>query len=194
MKKFTLTIILPMLAGFIILLASNSTAGKPAYTSLKNCKKCHIPQFKSWKETKMSKAFDLLKPGERSEAKKKAKLDPNKDYTKDKTCLKCHVTGYGEPGGFTSIEKTPGLAGVTCEACHGPGSEYTKPDMMSFKNKNFKLTDVKAAGLIYPPTKEVCIKCHNSESPFVNKGYKFDFKTRKDKGTHKHFPMKYKHD
>jgi len=162
-----------------------------SYVGTKNCKKCHIKQYKSWVETKMSKAYDLLKPGERSEAKKKVGLDPEKDYTKDAECLPCHTTGYGKPGGFVSIEETPQLVGVSCEMCHGAGSEYTKKHYMSFKNKKYKLAEVLKVGLISPPTAETCTSlCHNKKSPFFKP---FDFATRKDDGTHKHYPLKYIH-
>ena len=30
----------------------------------------------------------------------KAKLDPKKDYTKDKDCVGCHVDGFGKEGGY----------------------------------------------------------------------------------------------
>ena len=82
------------------------------FVGTKNCKKCHIKQFKSWKETKMAKAFEILKPGERAEAKKKAGLDPAKDYTKEAECLACHTTGYGKPGGLCQF-------GENSAACRG---------------------------------------------------------------------------
>jgi len=43
-------------------------------------------------------------------------------------CLRCHVTGYGRPGGFPSAVPAQPLdhrqAGVGCEACHGPGKAH----------------------------------------------------------------------
>ncbi|MHB8766989.1 MAG: multiheme c-type cytochrome, partial [Deferrisomatales bacterium] len=36
-------------------------------------------------------------------------------------CLECHVTGFGEWGGWGGAGGID-LAGVQCEACHGPGS------------------------------------------------------------------------
>lgn len=163
-----------------------------SYIGTKACKKCHIKQYKSWAKTKMSKVYDLLKPGERSEAKKKVGLDPEKDYTKDAECLPCHTTGYGKPGGFVSFEETPELVGVNCEMCHGAGSEYTKDQYMSLKNKEYKLSEVIKVGLTSPPTAETCTSlCHNKKSPFFKP---FDFATRKDDGTHEHLPLKYKHD
>ncbi len=108
---------------------------KAEYVGSSKCKKCHMAQYKSWsKDTHMAKAFGSLKPGEKSEAKGKAGLDPSKDYTKDETCLKCHVTGYGEKGGYAipdpgddkAIKRAKKMAGVGCECCHGPGGEYIK--------------------------------------------------------------------
>ena len=70
-------------------------------------------------------------------------------------CVKCHSTA-------ANIK----AEGVSCESCHGPGSIYKSSVIMKDKIKS------KASGLIMP-TKEVCIKCHNSESPKF-KGFDYD--------------------
>jgi hypothetical protein len=135
----------------------------------------------------MSKAFELLKPGVRAEAKQKAGFDPDEDYTKEEFCLKCHVTGYGEPGGFTTFEETPEMANVQCEMCHGPGSIYSR--MMLKKKGTYRREDyVKQGKLILPSAvNNRCVeKCHHEGSPFVNPDMKFDFENRKALGTHRH--------
>jgi len=44
-------------------------------------------------------------------------------------CLPCHTVGYGLPTGFVSKSKTPQLAGVQCENCHGPAANHAaNPD------------------------------------------------------------------
>jgi len=179
---------------FVLAFFGTSVSGGKSvkYVGVKKCKMCHIKEYKSWKKTEMATSFENLKPGVKAEAKKKAGLDPQKDYTHDPKCLKCHTTGYGKPGGFKSIEETPKLAGVQCEECHGPGSEYRKV----MRNRKFKMGEAKAAGLIIPSENEkVCLECHGGESPFNEKldpKYKFNFKERLKK-THKHYPLRYKH-
>ncbi|UCE72390.1 MAG: cytochrome c family protein, partial [Nitrospiraceae bacterium] len=104
---------------FIITVSSLAgTAEGADYVGVKKCKACHIKQYKSWQKTTMAESFENLKQGVKVEEKKKAGLE-DKDYTADASCLKCHTTGYGQPGGFTSIADTPNLAGVQCESCHG---------------------------------------------------------------------------
>ncbi len=173
--------------------ASTGLAGEHAYVGTKKCKPCHLKEWKSWAETTMAKAFEVLEPGQRAEAKQAAGLDPDKDYTGDETCLVCHVTGYGKPGGFTDIESTPDLAGVGCEMCHGAGGTYIEPQYMSLKNKEYKKAELVAVGMVGEITVEQCQGCHNTDSPFVGDDYVFDFEANKDKGTHEKFPLKYEH-
>lgn len=179
-------------AGLLLLaFTPSANADPPAYVGAKKCKACHLKQYTTWSATKMSAAFQLLKPGVRAEAKKKVKYDPAKDYTHDAKCLPCHTTGYGKPGGFRSIEETPELAGVQCETCHGAHSEVLK--VMTIKNKNYKRSDVLAAGLQIPDETTCKGQCHNSKSPMVPPNYTFDYQTKKKQGTHEHIPLKYPH-
>ncbi len=101
------------------------------------CRECHKEQYDSWKKTRMANSFNVLRPGVNAKEKQMVGIDPDKDYTHDETCLPCHTTGYGLVGGFVSIEKTPEMAGVSCEACHGHGGSYVNT-VMSPKNPRFK--------------------------------------------------------
>ncbi|NIR52702.1 cytochrome C-554, partial [candidate division KSB1 bacterium] len=68
---------------------------KMKYVGATKCNgSCHDAYYQAWKNTGHGKAFDILKPGARAEAKKKAGLDAEKDYTSDPNCLRCHTTGY----------------------------------------------------------------------------------------------------
>lgn len=162
------------------------------YVGPSQCKECHPKQFESWKKTRMANSFAVLRPGEKVEEKKMAGLDPAADYTRNEACLPCHTTAYGLTGGFVSMESTPDQAGVTCEACHGPGGSYAGT-VMAQKNPSFETADARKAGLVYPPTEDVCRVCHNANSPFAGTNYQFIFDERVKRGTHEHYKLKYEH-
>ena len=74
---------------------------KVKYVGATKCNgSCHDPYYEAWKESPHGGTYNLLKPGERKEAKERAKLDPEKDYTTTPLCLRCHTTGYKQRGGF----------------------------------------------------------------------------------------------
>ena len=176
---------------------------KPAHVGADSCKKCHFKQHSSWKKTGMAKTFESLKPDAAAEKKTAGGLDPKADYTKDPKCLKCHATAYGTETGYPAVvegkawtpaedERAKMLAGVSCEACHGPGSLYSP-----FKKENpqFKLADIVSRGATQPPKAEECMVCHVRECPTMAKDYAFDFEKAKksDKDLHDHIPLKFPH-
>lgn len=170
----------------LLLLPAGLLADEATYVGVEQCMMCHLPHYDSWDETRMSKAFELLKPGVRAKAKVKAGIDPDMDYRNEAFCLGCHVTGFGMPGGFVDIDTTPDLAGVQCEMCHGPGSIYSK--MMVKKKGTYTLADYKKKGGLTMPSEKnnICAeKCHSEDSPFVYT-LKFNFEDRKAIGTHRH--------
>lgn len=173
--------------------AGLALSDSPSFVGAKKCRACHLKQFQTWEQTRMAKSFELLKAGAHADAKTKMKVDPQKDYTHDEKCLPCHTTGYGKPGGFVSVEKTPELVGVQCESCHGAGGEYLKEGFMTLKNKDYKRADLLKAGLVVPTAETCTSQCHNPKSPFVTKDSVFNFEERKKKGTHEHIPLKYTH-
>jgi len=177
---------------------------KPEYVGDKTCQKCHFAQHKSWKKTAMAKAMKTLAPTTEADDKalfdKKtaAKLDPAKDYTNDEKCLKCHTTGYGEPGGYPKDPKKDEAAtkaaaatgSVGCESCHGPGSLYVKHKTEAVeKDKDAKFTfeGLSKLGLI-KPDEAVCAKCHNDQAP-TKPAEPFKFEDAKAK-VHDHPPAK----
>ena len=170
----------------LLLLPAGLLAEEATYVGVEQCMMCHLPHYDSWDATRMSKAFELLKPGVRAEAKVKAGIDPDMDYTKEVFCIGCHATGFGKPGGFVDLETTPDLAGVQCEMCHGPGSIYLK--MMVKKKGTYTMDDYRKKGGLTMPSEQnnICAeKCHNTDSPFVYT-LKFNFEDRKAIGTHRH--------
>jgi tetratricopeptide (TPR) repeat protein len=171
-----------------------------SYVGLKTCKTCHLKEYKSWKNTKMAQAFETLKPGVDAEMKTKLKFDPQKDYTKDSTCLECHTTGLGLPGGYTMPEAGDSKAaqsmqeneGVTCEGCHGPGSKYIAIHKNALtKKQKYTLDELYKAGQ-YKVNVKTCTTCHNSRNPTSGTGYHFDYEKFKAEDTHENFPLKYR--
>jgi hypothetical protein len=171
------TLFIFALAVSINLAYSGTSMAQRTYVGPGGCSSCHKVATTSWEMSVHAKAFESLKPGVKKREKLMGKLDPAKDYTKDKTCLKCHSTGYQEIGGFKDIASTPEMAGIGCEACHGPGSEYRV--LHDKKKAGFTKQEAKAAGEIYgSEDPAVCNGCHlGKDSTFtekVDKKYKFD--------------------
>ena len=101
------------------------------YAGWKRCGVCHSQAVADWQKSSHAKAFaDLKKSGQENLP----------------ACVACHVTGSGQPGGFVDGEITPGLAGVQCEACHGPGKSHAASPATN--------------ALIKAPGIETCRRCH----------------------------------
>jgi formate-dependent nitrite reductase cytochrome c552 subunit len=75
----------------------------------------------------------------------------------DARCRGCH-----------SPDADAGLAGVTCEACHGPGRLYAARYVM----RDLELA--RAVGLLEPGEK-TCLSCHTESTPSLKK---FDVKQK----------------
>ncbi|MCP4250086.1 MAG: hypothetical protein GY778_23840 [bacterium] len=172
-------------------------AGEAEYVGSKKCKMCHSKTYKSWEKTAHANAMESLKPGERSEAKAKAKLEAEKDYTQDEGCLKCHVVGMGEAGGYAlesdekkakKLNKSHGHVG--CENCHGAGGGYVDLHKAIQKEKrNYTSEEMVAAGTL-KADENTCKQCHNDKSPTFSG--EFDFATMREKGVHEKPELKYR--
>jgi predicted CXXCH cytochrome family protein len=102
------------------------------YVGVSRCGECHQLFVESWKETSHGSAFESLN---------------NVGKSADPECLVCHTVGYGEKGGFYSVESTPQLADVQCESCHGLDLRH----LSDFSEPMKKVE------------KSVCLKCHTEE-------------------------------
>ncbi len=214
MKKYVLMVSFFVLSLFLIVSMGN--AKQAGYAGYKKCGGCHKSQKKSWKDTVHKKSFTDLKAGKKVEAKKKAKLDPQKDYTKDEKCVGCHVTGFNKRGGYKiglKKSKAKYVKSVGCEMCHGAGGLYRKEHRNAGgRHKKGKTTPraklVKLGMNVSTEAIEnACYSCHmNYEgsgwdgakepytpfTPKVDAKYKFDFDkaVKTEKGMHKHFKLK----
>ncbi len=108
------------------------------YIGQKKCRICHFKEFRSWKKMKHAGSWNVLSVEERERPE----------------CYRCHVTGYGRPGGYVSEEETPHLRGVQCEACHGPGSAHAEAAKV-------EEDEAKIDALIDKKPRGRCVECHN---------------------------------
>ena len=171
---------------------------KPSYVGAVKCNgSCHDPYYQAWVNSPHGKTFDILKPGERGDAKKKASLDPEKDYTTDPNCLRCHTTGYKQIGGFkpvgtkskkgkdlsTKIDpEEPSKEQVGCEMCHSAAGGAQFRVVMKNTKGDFKKPETEKYGQRWDYA-NVCTRCHNhANNPHNEKldaKYKFDFESAK---------------
>jgi len=127
----------------------------PKNVGVMNCAQCHKGpemgyQFSKWRMSRHAEAYaSLTTPAAYAIAKEEG-IEGNPQDSPD--CLKCHTTAYHRPaGGFAgsfSLDE-----GVGCEACHGPGSEYSPEVVMK------DAPAAKTAGLL-SVTEQTCLRCH----------------------------------
>jgi hypothetical protein len=104
------------------------------------CKRCHEKEYQQWMESPHAKAFTTLNK-------------PVQGKPRTGVCVSCHVTGFGQSGGFIADpaqidqrpKSNPDLTNVQCEACHGKGTEHART----------------TGHAVVPET--TCRVCHNAE-------------------------------
>lgn len=148
---------------------------KPSYVGAVKCNgSCHDPYYQAWVNSPHGKTFDILKAGQRADAKKKDKLDPEKDYTADPQCLRCHTTGYRQRGGFKPVgskskkgkdtsskidPEEPNLEQVGCEMCHSAAGGAQFRVVMKNSKGDFKKPETEKYGQRWD-YENVCTRCH----------------------------------
>jgi Cytochrome c554 and c-prime len=153
-KGIMLTKRLLLIVCSVFLLANFSIAQDYEYIGAKKCKMCHNKaekgeQYNKWMEGPHANAMKSLEG----------------DDAKNPDCLKCHATVYAVNEDLLTEDITD-AEGVSCESCHGPGSVYKSMSIMKSQEKSL------ANGLILP-TEEVCVTCHNENSPTF-KGFNYE--------------------
>ncbi len=136
------------------------------------CKICHKTekqgqQHPLWEARKHSKSFQALATDQAKEIAQEAGIENPAESPK---CLTCHGPLF---------EKAPELKeeGVTCEICHGPGSDYKKLSIMKDHAESVKngLTEYGSPDAI----KKQCLSCHENAH-----GKTFDFESAWEKVKH----------
>lgn len=102
------------------------------------CQQCHDSDYEIWTKSRHAKALATLE---------------KEGHARDPDCVSCHVVALDAEEGFRSRAKTPFLADVGCESCHGAGAAHSY-------DPTVKMGKVSAAS---------CAPCHNVEhSPGFN--------------------------
>lgn len=115
------------------------SAPPKTYVGSKACQGCHEKEYASFsKNAKKAHSFTSIQT-----------MAPKLEPSELKECYTCHTTGYGQPGGFVSLEKTPDLANAGCEVCHGPGSAHAASGEKSLIKGKLSV--------------EECQTCHNAQ-------------------------------
>jgi hypothetical protein len=165
MKK-TIFILIVAATAAIALLGQTFTSVGAA-----KCAICHKTekqgrQYPIWQESKHSQSLAALSSPQAAECAKQANVQ---NPVESPDCLKCHAPLY------ENAELK--AEGVTCEVCHGPGSEYRKLNIM----KDRALA--KQNGLIVyegpDAVKKQCLTCHENAH-----GKSFDFAAAAEKIKH----------
>ncbi len=108
--------------------------GGAAYVGGDGCVQCHVPQYENWQVTPHARAYQTL-------------VHKGSQYAVE--CLVCHTTGYGEPGGYSPLQKERStMINVQCEACHGPASRHK----------------ASKSGIVRTGGRQVCIGCHTEKN------------------------------
>jgi hypothetical protein len=166
MKKFAFLVVMTVLASTVLL------SQTPTYVGSAKCSICHRTesqgrQYPIWQASKHSQSVAALSS---PEAAKKAQAMGVQNPASSPACFKCH-----EP----LAEKAPEIKaeGMTCEVCHGPGSEYRKLNVMKDK-----ALAVKNGLILYgspDAIKKFCLGCHENAH-----GTTFDFTAAWEKIKH----------
>ena len=157
--------------------SAEPAAAANKYIGSKKCKNCHDAdasgnQWDAWNHAGHANAFKALLS---DEAKKIAKEQGIKDASKSDKCLKCHVTAFGEDKKLFKKSFNPEF-GVGCETCHGPGNDHARARFKAANEEDddegfgdeeeeATYTQIPDGEILMNTSREVCLKCHNDESP-----------------------------
>lgn len=116
-------------------------SGEYRYLDNSKCRLCHRKFFIGRKQDAHDHAMERLHASGNQE---------------NPRCLTCHATGYGVESGFESMERTPRLANIQCEGCHGPGNKHVQ--LVKEKKRGGFL-----AGTDHPDRlRKMCTSCHTA--------------------------------
>ncbi len=122
---------------------------EPYYVGTDRCATCHPAIHDHWAATPHAGALEALEAPD------------GVGHAWNPECVVCHTVGWERTvsgawmrrsTGFASPEDPRGLAGVGCEACHGPGSAHGQRPRDP------------AAAILAKPGRAKCLTCHDPEN------------------------------
>jgi hypothetical protein len=128
------------------------------YVGSQVCRECHLAeatgrQSVHWMKSAHARAYWELKTDwARFLASVRDEYRDIEDPSAEWRCLKCHVTG-AQDRVSRPAETYRQAEGVGCEACHGPGSTYVNPAIMTDR-----AAFLANGGRI--PDETTCLGCH----------------------------------
>ncbi len=122
----------------LLLCAAPGLASGAEFLGPETCKACHPAAYEAWKDGPHARAHEGLAERQR----------------KDARCTSCHAP-----------DQEKGVAGVSCETCHGAGGLYAATYVMRDKEL------ARAVGL-QDPGEKTCFACHTESTPSLEK---FDY-------------------
>ena len=123
---------------------SQTPSKKAEYVGITKCAACHFNQYKDWKTSVHGQAFEIL---------------PVK-YRKDAACLKCHTTGIVDGQQAIVGDGSAYQHGVSCESCHGPGSEHANRALQLVNEQITEEALTSLRGKIRRLDMRQCVDCH----------------------------------
>ncbi len=133
---------------------SSDLPAEQTYLGTDQCITCHRKQASAWSSTKHANAYETL---------------PSQ-YQNAVACLQCHLTGFGEPGGFSlnmKPDERQAFQSVGCEACHGPGAahvEAVKRWTAAPLGEEDKLLNAIKKAIVKTPSDHLCATCHTTQA------------------------------
>jgi hypothetical protein len=121
----------PTLRALLLAIVLPSGAAASDKVGAETCKACHAAAYDAWRASPHARARETLPERSRN----------------DKRCLSCHAPDVED-----------GLAGVSCEACHGAGRLYAARYVM----RDAELA--RAVGLV-EVGERTCAGCHTESTP-----------------------------
>jgi peroxiredoxin len=141
----------------------------PAYVGSDACKSCHAAEHARWSVHAHARATASLEHAGKGG---------------DAGCRTCHTTGLGKPGGFPAGGRPaehPGLVGVGCESCHGPGGDHVAPGAPK-RGSIVSLADKCDSCVIL----KVCGSCHDAAN---DPGFEYEVKRKIEAQRHSDRPL-----